>query len=779
MPGLGSDLYPYAGVEFPDRVSDEFGVAGAERERMIERRSTGTWNTARSRLPGIALAVACLACFAPPGFAAGKKPPAPASLAAGKPAPVVKPVATKDPIASVINSADDDPSGTKAGDSDAPEVAAPRSFPPPATRPVVPPTFPQSRVSSAGFTIALQFLDGGDPAAATLAAFALPDRVDIKIIDWLVATGGYAGVPSSRIADVAKRLSDWPGQTLLRVRYEQALAHENVGAQAVIKALGDKTPISPEGVILLGKAYLEAGRKDDAAALIRTYWRTAKFTDQVEATIRSTFGSLITAADHKARMDRLLYDEQTVPALREAAVLGKDQRLLAAGVIAVIKHSRNAEKALANVPNALKKDPLYIYSRIQSLRRADKLDAAASLMLSAPRDPKVLVDPDAWWVERRVISRGLIDKGDAKTAYKLVAGAAGESTSLRAEAEFHAGWYALEFLRDPARAKSHFLAIEAVSTLPLSQSRAEYWLGRAAAAAGNTNEATSQFKRAATYPTTFYGQLALSRLGIRQLRLSAPPAATADVRARFAARELVQVIAHLTAAHHDDRVDIFYRTLAETLDDPAEIALLCAMADANGEHQIALQVGKVALSRGLPVETLAFPTSAIPLSAKTDPVEKPVVYAIARQESAFNQEAVSSAGALGLLQLMPATAKQTANSVGLPYSKARLTQDAAYNATLGAAHLGTLFDDFGGSYVMTFASYNAGKSRILDWTKAHGDPRDPKTDVVNWIELIPFTETRNYVQRIMENLQVYRARLGSSALTIDADLKRGKIVATD
>ena len=150
-----------------------------------------------------------------------------------------------------------------------------------------------------------------------------------------------------------------------------------------------------------------------------------------------------------------------------------------------------------------------------------------------------------------------------------------------------------------------------------------------------------------------------------------------------------------------------------------------------------------------------------------------MVYAIARQESAFNPGAVSSAGARGLLQLMPATAKQTASSVGLPFSKARLTTDPAYNATLGAAHLGELVENFGGSYVMTFAAYNAGPSRVAAWVKAYGDPRDPKVDVVNWIELIPFTETRNYVQRIMENLQVYRARLGSPALTIEADLKRG------
>jgi soluble lytic murein transglycosylase len=194
---------------------------------------------------------------------------------------------------------------------------------------------------------------------------------------------------------------------------------------------------------------------------------------------------------------------------------------------------------------------------------------------------------------------------------------------------------------------------------------------------------------------------------------------------------------------------------------------------AKDDHNLALQLGKTAASRGIPVDTLAFPTSAIPKSAKTGSVDRAVVYAIARQESAFHPGAVSKAGARGLLQLMPATAKQMAKSAGVSYSQAKLTTDPAYNATLGAEFLGHLIDRYNGSYVMTFAAYNAGPSRVTEWVGIYGDPRDPKVDVVNWIESIPFTETRNYVQRIMENVQVYRARLGSPGLTIEKDLKRG------
>jgi soluble lytic murein transglycosylase len=222
-----------------------------------------------------------------------------------------------------------------------------------------------------------------------------------------------------------------------------------------------------------------------------------------------------------------------------------------------------------------------------------------------------------------------------------------------------------------------------------------------------------------------------------------------------------------------DQLGLFYRSLAGSLADPAEVALLAQLADDNGQHQIALQIGVIAQSRGLPVDTLAFPTAAIPASAATPTVERPMVYAVARQESSFNAEAVSGAGALGLLQILPGTARDAAQKAGVSYSKAKLTADPGYNATLGAVHLGGLVDDFGGSYVLAFAAYNAGPGRVATWIKAYGDPRDPRVDVVDWIERIPFTETRNYVQRTMENLQAYRARFGSPSVDLAGDLKRG------
>ena len=657
-----------------------------------------------------------------------------------------------------------------------PYTAAPAPQTASAIAPPSPPatvTGDRSAFAETAFKVAVRLFDQGDPNAALAAGYALPDPVDAKIIKWLVAVYKYKDIPSARIDAVSRELADWPGRDLLRIRFEQALELEKPNAQEAIRAFAGNKPVTDDGTKLLVRAYLATGRKADAAALIRPQWRDERLDDDFEATIRKEFGSLLTKSDHKFRMDRMLYADQTAKALRAAGALDANQQALAKAVVAVIKRDSKAGAALDALPKAVKNEPVAIYSRIQFLRRAEEYDAAAKLMLAAPRDPAVLADPDAWWVERRVLAREIMVKRDFATAYRIAAGHSAQSSVKRAEAEFHAGWIALEFLKDPATAARHFAVIQTISTMPLSQSRAEYWLGRAAAAAGNNAEATHQFRLAAAYSTTFYGQLALARLGAKTLPLAAHPKIDAAARKRFANLELIQVIRRLGEIKRDDRKSIFMRHLADTLTDPAQLALLTEMADKEDDHNLSLQLGKTAASRGVPVDTLAFPTTAIPKSAKTGNVDKAIVYAIARQESAFHAGAVSSAGARGLLQLMPGTAQQMAKKAGVSYSKGKLTSDPAYNATLGAQFLGQLIDRFDGSYVMTFAAYNAGPSRVAQWIETFGDPRDPNIDVVNWIELIPFTETRNYVQRIMENMQVYRARLGSPALTIESDLKRG------
>lgn len=624
-----------------------------------------------------------------------------------------------------------------------------------------------------GLDAALKLIESGQVGKAQALGRMMPDKTNQDIIAWLVAQSGSPDVSVGQITQVTQELPDWPNQALLRRRAEQALTRMKADPATVISAFGGTMPGSDEGTLLLLRAYASAGRTKEAAALLRPKWRKDTFSESTEAAILKEFGSLLTTADHKARMDKFFYDNEAGEGLAMGKLLGGDIQQLAAARAAVIRKDKNAGSLLNKVPARLRKDPGYIYSKVQFLRRGENYKDAAALMLTAPRDGAALVDPDAWWIERRVLSRELLDLGNPKLAYKLVAEHAAESSSNQADAEFHAGWYALRFLNSPATARRHFQAIQTVSSMPLSQSRAEYWLGRTAEAMGEKAEAQAQYRLAAAYPTTFYGQLAAAKLGVKQLKLSSPPAADSALQKRFNSRPMVQAAQRFAAAGYNDRSRAFYVRLSETLTNPAEMALLAQMAEKRGQHQLALQVGKKAYTRGLPVETLAFPTAAIPRSMKTSSIEKSIVYAIARQESAFNPGAVSHAGARGLLQLMPGTAKVVAKAAGLPYSLDRLTSDAGYNATLGAAHLAELVNAFNGSYIMSFAAYNAGRSRVNKWVQQYGDPRDPNVDAVDWIERIPFSETRNYVMRCMENLQVYRARLGEPALVINRDLNRG------
>ncbi|RVH95963.1 lytic transglycosylase domain-containing protein, partial [Sinorhizobium meliloti] len=293
------------------------------------------------------------------------------------------------------------------------------------------------------------------------------------------------------------------------------------------------------------------------------------------------------------------------------------------------------------------------------------------------------------------------------------------------------------------------------------------------AEAGGPGDAREYFTNAARYPATFYGQLAAARLGQAKLDMSYP-SPTQEDRIRLEGREAVKAIGRLEAAGHGWRAESLYRALAEELTSPGELAILAERAEKSGNHQLSLQIGKIAFGRGIEVAALAFPIGVIPPSADIDGAGKALAYAIARQESAFNPAAISVANARGLLQLLPGTAKGVASRYGLAYSKDRLTSDAGYNATLGAHYLGEQIDSFGGSYILTFIAYNAGPRRVPDWLARYGDPRGkPIDEVVDWIERIPFEETRNYVQRVMENYQVYKSRLGQDT-DIVADLRLGR-----
>ena len=626
-------------------------------------------------------------------------------------------------------------------------------------------------VVSAELREGLDALSNRDAAAAIAARDRLPSTsLDRHILTWAIAVSGQRGVPSWEIANAQRELKGWPGLTTLRANSEKAMARENPATSDVLAAFGTTRPETADGAIVLSRALAATGDTTRATNILRSFWQKDALSKDVEDTILAEFGTLLSAEDHKTRMEMLLYRDRADQAQRFSD-LGKAQSLYRAWA-AVIRKNKNAADLIKAVDASWQKDPAYTFLRIRNLRGKQEYRAAAKLFAAMPEDPARLVNPGAWWNEQRIVSRGLADLGDYRDAYNVAARHGADDPTDIVEAEFHAGWYALRDLGDAKTAVGHFQRILQTSDRPLSISRAWYWLGRAAEK-GGPGDAKDYFAKAANFPGTFYGQLAGARLGRKTLNVTYPTP-TAEERASFNQREAVQAIARLQAAGHGWRGDSLYRALAGELMSPGELALLAAQAEKGGNHQLSLQIGKIAFGRGIDVAALAFPIGVIPDGANISGSGKALAYAIARQESAFNPAAISPANAQGLLQLMPGTAQGVAKRYGLAYSKERLTTDAAYNATLGAHYLGEQISDFGGSYVLTFIAYNAGPRRVPQWIKRYGDPRGkPIDEVVDWIERIPFSETRGYVQRVMENYQVYKTRLGQAA-DIEHDLSVGR-----
>ena len=617
----------------------------------------------------------------------------------------------------------------------------------------------------------LDALSNRDAATALAARDAMPEEAfDRRVLTWAIAVSGQRGISSREISAAQHGLRGWPGLEALRYHQERALYRENAPAADVLAAFSTTEPETTEGTLVLARALVAQGRESEAAGLLRGLWAKEKLNKASESDILAEFSGLLTTEDHRRRMEMLLYRGDFGQAARFGD-LGKAQSLYRAWV-SVAKRSDTAAALIAAVVPSWHDTPAYRFVRIEHLRHQEKYEEAAKLLSDMPKDRQALVEPGQWWIEQRIISRGLFDQGKIRAAYEIAASHVATEPTDIVDAEFHAGWYALRGLADASGAADHFRKILKASSRPISASRAWYWLGRAAEA-GGPGDATEFFNRAAAFSATYYGQLAAAHLGRNTLDIPYPTPDGGE-RARFENREAVRAISRLEATGHGWRADSLYRALARELASPGELALLVARAEKTRGHQLSLQLGKLAFGRGLDVAALAFPVGVIPPAAEIDGAGEALAYAIARQESAFNPAAVSPANARGLLQLLPGTAKNVASRHGLAYSKERLTTDSAYNATLGAHYLGEQIDKFDGSYILTFIAYNAGPRRVGEWIKRYGDPRGKPIDaVIDWIERIPFAETRGYVQRVMENYQIYKARLGQEADIVD-DLRMGR-----
>jgi soluble lytic murein transglycosylase len=593
----------------------------------------------------------------------------------------------------------------------------------------------------------------GDPAAQ-------------KLVEWYLLRHPDSDAKFSRFAAFIADNPNWPGRALMRRRAEARLWQERSNAATVRSFTGDR-PTSAKGRLALARALLAEGNRDGAGRWAREAWRSDELSERSEAEALETFRDLLTPEDHQARMDKRIGAKDLAGAKRAAQRLGSDELSIVKACAAVKADASKALDLLDAVESAARQDLGYTLCRIQWMRRHDRIEDATRLMLAAAPETMALQDTDEWWRERRILARKLLDLGKFQIAYAVVRDATlPASENYRADFHFMLGWIALRYLNDPATARAHFAHVDDGSANPIVLARANYWRGRAAEAVGDNDAMRAGYEAAARHTTAYYGQLARAKLGLERIELRAPlPADPAG--GAVLSDEIVRAADMLYAIGEREVVVSFAVDLAENCGDEATLAALGELTFRRNDARAMLELGKTALARGLAVDPYAFPTIGIPQHSPIGPeIERSVIYSVARTESAFDQRDKSSANAVGLMQVTPEAARDTAKRFGVAYDWERIVSDPVYNTQIGAAELSALLKEYKGSHIMTFAGYNAGRGRVRDWVQAHGDPRDPNVDPIDWVERIPFAETRNYVQRVMENLLVYRVRLDTGTAVI-------------
>lgn len=603
---------------------------------------------------------------------------------------------------------------------------------------------------------------------AEKATYKLP----AKYIRWNWLRTYKGGASFDDIAAFMIDNPDWPYRGTMMRRAEEALVNP-LSTKRTLSWFSDRTPITGMGMLRYGEALMADGQLRKGEEWIRTAWIEGSFSERFEKKIIRQHKALLTQELHEKRMDRLLWDRKATDAIRMLDRVGKDVKKLAIARIRLMRMSKNVDAGLAQVPKSLLKDPGLQFDRAKWRRRKGKNEGAQEILLMqdafAPR-------PDKWWRERQIQARKLLRQGHISEAYQLASRHGLKSGGDFAAAEWLAGWISLRFLHDYDVAGRHFERLYNNVSYPISRSRGAYWLGRTYAIQKDEKSARYWYGEATKYASTFYGQVALNELGQTDMPvIQRTPSPRGVVKQKMDKSELGHVIRHLAELGQSKRARPFLLALTEQSSLKEEYAYLASLAVEIGRPDYAVTVAKRASQLGTELTDISWPTNNF--APETPPIEVPLILAITRQESAFAVDAVSRVGARGLMQLMPATARAVSRKLKVSYSKSGLTRDPMYNTLLGSTYLASLINKYDGSYILAIASYNAGASRVNRWIREWGDPRTGDIDVIDWIEFIPFTETRNYVQRVLENLQVYRQLLGNTGyrmVQIDADLSRGR-----
>ncbi|MGD9879220.1 MAG: transglycosylase SLT domain-containing protein [Reyranella sp.] len=649
--------------------------------------------------------------------------------------------------------------GLRRGSADKPQVGATKpgagaplaSSEPGTPSQAVGPYKPLTEAETAAFAAALKAIDQGRYGDARAMVANFGNSLLSRYVDWsILRTAPRPEAAFGATWRFLRENPDWPEPEVLRRQAEDRIGPEHPPAE-VVRYFTAFPPLTSTGHMRRLEA-AQAASPGDVQRFASNSWQIATFRSADENDFLNRYGQLLKGTDHIARFDRILRSGRPQVARDLVPKLPPDYQPVAEARLAMTTKAADAPKLVLALPAARFNDPALALERLQWLRRTGNLDAVKALLMGPPTVPQT----EAWWNERNQMARELLAAGRAGDAYALTLPHGFTKGIAFAEAEFLAGWIALRHLKRPADALKHFQTLYDGVSSDSWRSRGAYWLGRTHEAANRSKEANDWYGRAAPFGQTFYGQLAARKLPAGASRLPSDPVATPADTQSLAGRELATVARHLGEAGDYDRARPFLLRLARLITAPGETALLSQLALELKQPDVGLTIARRGVQNGVVLFDAAFPVVDL---GQTGSIERALALALTRQESSFNATAVSSSGALGLMQLLPGTARDVAGRLKIPFIQEKLTRDPAYNVQIGSQYLAEMLKRFGGSYELAAAAYNAGPNRVARWLNTMGDPRNGKIDMVDWIETIPFRETRNYVQHIMEGVVVYRDRL--------------------
>lgn len=605
------------------------------------------------------------------------------------------------------------------------------------------------------------------PSAVKAAEGLGPVARDLIAWSQLRAGEGFLG----DFETFLQRRADWPGLALLRAKGEIAVARSNT-PERIIAWFGSRDPVTAKGAEALARALRASGQGAKATEMLVRVWPELTLSEAEQSEFIAAAGASLGPKAHQARLDALLWLDRRSEARLMLPLLDAGYQKLAEARLALREDRDGVDSLLAAVPSRLAQDAGLAHARFEWRARKGRTEGALEILRERSGSAEALGRPEAWARRRGVLARAELRAGRGQAAYEIAAQHHLERGSAKADLEFLAGFAALRFLKDPAKALGHFEHLAEVVSTPISLSRAEYWQGRALQALNRPQNAKAAFTRAAQHQTAYYGLLAAEELGLPlDATLAAPPALPDWRQGQFLNSSVTEAALLFYRLNQPARARQFLLHLAEGLDAQG-LASLGAFALDKGDDHLAVLIGKQAASGGIILPGIYFPETRL-LPQEGLAVPRPLALAIARRESEFRADAVSPAGALGLMQLMPGTAKMMAAKLGLPDKPDALTSDPVYNARLGSAYLAHLAEEFGESIALRAAGYNAGPGRPRSWILDLGDPRHSATDVIDWVEMVPFEETRTYIMRVSEGVAIYAARQKPAAAVAITPLLRG------